>query len=211
MDVPVQAGLVVGGLLLGVAGVHIERVAVMLVGFVPGAFAGATLAPQFVSNAGDGGALVVTAAVGLVGGIVGAQLAWSAWVLVHAIPGFVAGVAVTAPAVGVSTSDPSLGPEIAVVLLAGVAGAVLAWAVHRVFVAVLTAGVGSAMVNVAVLGQDVYLPTGRALLQYPETELRLVVESARDLGTPFVGLAVVFALVQLASLAATENDEERGE
>ena len=211
MDVLVQAGLVVGGLLLGVAGFRIERVAVMLVGFAPGALAGATLAPQFVSNASDGGALVLTAVAALVGGLLGAQLAWSAWVLVHAIPGFVAGVAVSAPAVGVSTSNPTLGPEVAVVVVAGLAGAVLAWAVHRVFVAVLTAGVGSAMVNVAVLGQDVYLPAVRALLQRPEAEIRLVVESARDLGTPFVGLAVVFALVQLASLAATEDGEERSE
>ncbi|MFB6071371.1 MAG: DUF4203 domain-containing protein [Halobacterium sp.] len=209
MEVPLQAALLVGGLVLGLAGVRIERPAVMLVGFVPGAVGGAVLAPRIVSGVDDPAMLAATAGIALVGGLVGAQLAWSAWVLVHAIPGFVAGAAVTAPVVGVSTSDPTMGPGVAVVVGAGLVGAVLAWAVHRVFVAVLTAGLGSVMVSVAAFGENVYVPMGRAVLRRPEAEIRLVVESLRDLGTPVLVLAAVFALVQLGWLAQSDTDDQR--
>jgi hypothetical protein len=209
MDVPVQVVLLAGGLVLGLAGVHIERPAVMLVGFVPGAMLAATFAPRYVSGVEEPLLTAVVAVAALFGGIVGAGIAWRVWVLVHAVPGFVAGAGLAAPVFGVQpeTALSSPGVEVALVLGAGLVGAVLAWAIHRVFVAVFTAAVGAGMVSVVVFGENVYLPAAQAVLQRPEPELRAVVESATNLGTPTVGLAVVFALVQVLSL----GDDVRSE
>lgn len=207
MEPSVQAAFVAGGVLVGLLGVHVERPAVMLVGFAPGAFLGATVAPRFVQGVEEP---MLTVAVGLaavVAGIVGAHLAWTAWMFVHAVPGFVAGVLVSAPVLGVSLSNPEPNAALAASLGVGLVGAALAWKVHHVFVAAFTGAVGAALVSVAAFGETVYVPMGRAVLRNPGTELRLVVESARDLGTPAVALAVAFAAVQLASLRATGDAE----
>jgi hypothetical protein len=209
MELPLRFVLLAGGLALGLAGVHIERPAVMLLGFVPGAMLAATFAPRFVTGVEEPTLTAVVAVAALLGGIVGAAIAWRAWILVHAIPGFVAGVFLAAPVFGVrpETAFNSPGIEVAFVLGAGLAGAVLAWAIHRLFVAVFTAAVGAGMVSVVVFGEDVYLPAAEALLERPEPELRAVVESATNLGTPTVGLAVVFALVQIVSLGDAVRSE----
>lgn len=207
MDPAVQAAFVAGGLLVGLLGVHVERPAVMLVGFAPGAFLGATYAPRFITGVEEPIYTVAVGLVAVVAGIVAARVAWAAWVLVHAIPGFVGGVVVSAPVLGVSLSNPELDAALAMALGAGLVGAVIAWKVHHVFVALFTGAIGAAMVSVAVLGENVYVPMGRVVLRNPETELRMVVESARDLGLPAVALAVVFAVVQLASLRRTDSAE----
>ncbi|MFB6270881.1 MAG: DUF4203 domain-containing protein [Halobacterium sp.] len=200
MDPAVQAAFVAGGLLVGLLGVHVERPAVMLVGFAPGAFLGATYAPRFIEGVEEPMLTVAIGVVAVVAGAVGAKLAWTAWMLVHAIPGFVAGVAASAPLLGVSLSNPELDAALATSVAVGLVGAVLAWKIHYVFVAAFTGAIGSVLVTIAVLGENVYVPMGRVVLRNPEAELRMVVESARDLGMPAVGLAVVFAVVQLASL-----------
>jgi hypothetical protein len=205
MDPAVQAALVAGGLLVGLLGVHVERPAVMLVGFAPGAFLGATYAPRFISGLEEPMYTVAIGVVAVVAGIVVARLAWTAWVLVHAIPGFVGGVVVSAPVLGVSLSSPEPNAALAMSIGVGLVGAVLAWKIHHVFVALFTGAIGAGMVSVPVFGEDVYVPMGRVVLRNPETELRLVAESARDLGLPAVALAVVFAVVQLASLRHTDD------
>jgi|GEM_PF-4368217 hypothetical protein len=207
MDVPVQAVFVVGGLLVGLLGVHLERPAVMLVGFAPGAFLGATYAPRFVSGVEEPMFTVAVGAIAIVAGAVAAKVAWAAWMLVHAIPGFVAGVAVSAPILGVSLSNPEPNAALATAVGVGLVGAALAWRLHHLFVAVFTGTIGAVMVSVGALGENVYVPMGRAVLRAPEAELQLFVESARSLGTPAVALAVVFALVQLLSLRRRSEPE----
>jgi hypothetical protein len=207
MDVPVQAAFVVVGLLVGLLGVHLERPAVMLVGFAPGAFLGATYAPRFASGLEEPMFTVAVGVIALVAGAVAARVAWSVWILVHAVPGFVAGVAVSAPILGVSLSNPEPNAALATAVGVGLVGAVLAWKLHYVFVAVFTAVVGAVMVSVGALGGNVYVPMGRAVLRAPEAELQLFVESARSLGTPAVALAVVFTLVQLLSLSRRSEPE----
>lgn len=174
----------------------------MLVGFVPGAMLAATVAPRYFTGVEEPALTAAVALAALLGGVVGAGVAWRIWMLVHAIPGFVAGVFLAAPVFGVRpetvTASPSI--DVAFVLAAGLVGGILAWAVHRVFVAVFTALVGAGMVSVVAFGEDVYIPVAKAVLERPEPELRAVVESATNLGRPALGLAVVFALVQVVSL-----------
>lgn len=207
MELWLQAALVVGGLVVGLAGVHVEQPAVMLVGFVPGALAGASIATSMLGH--DTSQLQFFAAIavsGLLGGVVGAHLAWALWVFVHVLPGFLAGVFVSASALGVAPTGAS-GSDLLVLFVAGVVGAMVAWAVHRLFVVAFTAGAGSGAINVALLGQTVYVPDVRQVPRHPVSELEAVLTSFEGLGVTFVGLAVVFALVQALSLVAGAGSE----
>lgn len=93
-----------------------------------------------------------------------------------------------------------------VVVTATLVGGVIAWAIHRLFVAVTTAAAGSAMIVTPVLGANLFVPSIRALLRHPDRALGRTVDSFATLGTWFLVLFAVFALVQVGLMVAGTGD-----
>ncbi|MEF8831432.1 MAG: DUF4203 domain-containing protein [Halobacteriales archaeon] len=195
MGALVEVALVVGGLALAFAGVRFFDLAVSVTGFLIGALIGTT----YVGGQADPSTLELAGGV-IVGGIVGVGLAWAFVKFVVMAPGFLAGAGTA-----VAVLDPGRLADaqlltLLVVLFGGLVGAAIAWALFRVVVAVLTAGVGATLVSLGgnldgVVDAVVALDPGAL----PVDSLGLVFWLVFVLGT-------VAQIVQLA--AGTDDDED---
>jgi len=141
----IDVGLVLAGLVLAFAGAALSVYAVALLGFVIGAGGGYVLAPQLLGAAGSAG-LGALAAVVLVGGLLGAALAYSALSFATAVPGFVVGAFVGLYVVSPLLLDGGLLRYVAA-FAGGVVGAVLGFTVTKYALVGITAFVGVALAS----------------------------------------------------------------
>lgn len=141
-------GLVLAGLVLVFFGAALSVYATALLGFVMGAGGGYVLAPSVLGAFGAQGLVGLAAAV-LVGGALGAVLAYVALSFATAIPSFVVGAYLGLYVITPIFTDGGL-IKYLVMVVAGIAGAVVGFALTKVALMFVTAFVGSALASGAV-------------------------------------------------------------
>lgn len=144
----VTIGLVLAGLVLVFFGAALSVYATALLGFVMGAAGGYVLAPQLLGAFGAGGVVGLAGAV-LVGGALGAALAYVALSFATAVPSFVVGAYLGLYVVTPLFTDGGL-IKYVVMVLAGIAGAVVGFTLTKVALMFVTSFVGAALASGAV-------------------------------------------------------------
>ena len=141
----VSIGLVLVGLVLVFFGAALSVYATALLGFLIGAGGGYVLAPQALGAFGATGAVGFAAAV-VVGGALGAALAYVALSFATAIPAFVVGAYIGLYVVTPIFTEGGL-VRYLVMILGGIAGAVLGFTLTKFALMFITAFVGSAFAS----------------------------------------------------------------
>lgn len=148
----VSIGIVLAGLVLVFFGAALSIYSVALLGFILGGGAAYVVAPQFLGAAGAEG-LAAVAGVVLVGALLGAAFGYVALSFATAVPAFVVGSYLGLYALAPLLTD---GGAIGylVMVVAGVVGAVLGFALTKFALMVVTAFVGAALASGAVTVAD---------------------------------------------------------
>lgn len=201
MEFAISAGMVIGGLVLAFVGVTVFDVAVSVVGFAGGAMVGFTYGQYAFADAGGQASTLELALAVLAGGVVGVGLIWTLIRLVVMGPGFLAGAGITASVVRSGPLSNAEGVTLLAVLLGGVVGAAIAWALFRVVMAVVTAFVGATMVT---LGGNVSRVVDAVRTLDPSV-VSLELSSA-----VFLAVFVLGVISQLGQLVLGVADPERG-
>jgi hypothetical protein len=144
----VTIGLVLAGLVLLFFGAALSVYATALLGFVMGAGGGYVAAPQLLGVVGAEGVVGLAGAV-LVGGALGAVLAYVALSFATAVPSFVVGAYLGLYVVTPLFTDGGL-IKYVVMVVAGIAGAVVGFTLTKVALTFVTSFVGAALASGAV-------------------------------------------------------------
>ncbi len=149
----VSIGLVLAGLALVFFGAALSVYATALLGFLIGGFGGYVVAPQILGTLGASGPVGFAVAV-LVGGALGAALAYVALSFATAIPAFVVGAYIGLYVVTPIFTEGGL-VRYLVMILAGFVGALLGFTLTKFALMFITAFVGAALASGAVTLADV--------------------------------------------------------
>ena len=141
----VTIGLVLAGLVLLFFGAALSVYATALLGFLMGAGGGYVLAPKLLGAFGAEGLVAFAAAV-LVGGALGAVLAYVALSFATAVPAFVVGAYLGLYVITPIFTDGGL-IKYLVMVVAGIAGAVVGFALTKYALMFVTAFVGAALAS----------------------------------------------------------------
>jgi hypothetical protein len=141
----VTIGLVLAGLVLVFFGAALSVYATALLGFIMGAGGGYVLAPQLLGAFGTGGLVGLAAAV-LVGGLLGAALAYVALSFATSVPAFVVGAYLGMYVITPIFTDGGL-VKYLVMVVAGIAGAVIGFTLTKYALMFVTAFVGAALAS----------------------------------------------------------------
>lgn len=141
----VTIGLVAVGLVLVFFGAALSVYATALLGFLIGGGGAYVLAPTVLGAFGAGGLLGLVVAI-VVGGLLGAALAYVALSFATAIPSFVVGAFIGLYVITPVFTDGGL-IRYVVMILAGVAGAVLGFTLTKYALVFVTAFVGAAFAS----------------------------------------------------------------
>lgn len=206
--------LVVGGLLVALAGRDLHHLVIKATGFLLGflatvvVFAGPRIGTAWADGdlGGTLGALVIGLGLSVVVGMIALSLAWGIYVLSVMLPGFIAGgfaaLAVTGP--------PGSAVDFGVVLVFGFLGAGLLWAIHELLLVVWTAFMGAVMVSLGLTGARL---AGLPILRRPELIVAdpqaAIVDTlaALDLFVPAIVVVFLLGLVVQWGLLPTAPSE----
>lgn len=144
----VSIGLVLAGLALVFFGAALSVYATALLGFLIGGFGGYVVAPQILGTLGASGVVGFAVAV-LVGGLLGAALAYVALSVATAIPAFVVGAYIGLYVVTPIFTEGGL-VRYLVMIVAGFVGALLGFTLTKFALMFITAFVGAALASGAV-------------------------------------------------------------
>jgi hypothetical protein len=144
----VDIGLVLAGLVLVFFGAALSVYATALLGFLIGAGGGYVLAPQLVGAFGAGGVVAFAAAV-VVGGALGAALAYVALSFATAIPAFVVGAYIGLYVITPIFTEGGL-VRYLVMIVAGFVAAAIGFTLTKFALMFITAFVGAAFASGAV-------------------------------------------------------------
>jgi len=148
----VDIGFVLAGLVLVFFGAALSVYATALLGFLIGAGGGYVLAPQLLGAFGAGGLVGLAAAV-VVGGALGAALAYVALSVATAIPAFVVGAYIGLYVITPIFTEGGL-VRYLVMIVAGVAGAFIGFTLTKFALMFITAFVGAAFASGSVALAD---------------------------------------------------------
>ena len=141
----VTIGLVLAGLVLVFFGAALSVYATALLGCIMGAAGGYVLAPHLLGAFGAGGLVGLAAAV-LVGAALGAVLAYVALSFATSVPAFVVGAYLGLYVITPIFTDGGL-IKYLVMIVAGIAGAVVGFALTKVALMFVTSFVGAALAS----------------------------------------------------------------
>lgn len=141
----VNIGLVLAGLALVFFGAALSVYATALLGFLIGAAGGYVVAPQILGTIGASGLIGVAAAV-VIGGVLGAALAYVALSFATALPAFVVGAYIGLYVVTPIFTEGGL-VRYLVMIVGGVVGALLGFTLTKFALMFITAFVGSAFAS----------------------------------------------------------------
>lgn len=141
----VDVGFVLAGLVLVFFGAALSVYATALLGFLIGAAGGYVVAPQLLGAFGAGGLVGLAAAV-VVGGALGAALAYVALSVATAIPAFVVGAYIGLYVITPVFTEGGL-IRYLVMVVAGVVGAFVGFTLTKFALMFITAFVGSAFAS----------------------------------------------------------------
>jgi hypothetical protein len=144
----VDIGLVLAGLVLVFFGAALSVYATALLGFLIGAGGGYVLAPQLVGALGAGGVVAFAAAI-VVGGALGAALAYVALSFATAIPAFVVGAYIGLYVITPVFTEGGL-VRYLVMIVAGFVAAVIGFTLTKFALMFISAFVGAAFASGAV-------------------------------------------------------------
>lgn len=148
----VNIGLILAGLVLVFFGAALSVYATALLGFIIGAGGGYVLAPQLLGTIGAGGIVGIAAAV-VVGGLLGAILAYVALSFATAVPGFVVGAYIGLYVITPIFTDGGL-VRYLVMIVAGVVGAFVGFTLTKFALMFITAFIGAAFASGAIALQN---------------------------------------------------------
>lgn len=191
----VTIGLVLAGLVLVFFGAALSVAATSLLGFLIGAGGGYVLAPQLLGAFGASGLVGLAAAV-IVGGALGAALAYVALSFATSVPAFVVGAYLGLYVITPVFTDGGL-IRYLVMVLAGVVGAVIGFTLTKIALTFITAFVGAALASGAVGLAE--LTAARETLS-PDPILFDPLASAELLGVEVPLFGALFALGVLSQL-----------
>ena len=141
----VTIGLVLAGLVLVFFGAALSVYGTALLGFLIGAAGGYVLAPQLLGAFGAGGLVGLAAAV-LAGGALGAAMAYVALSFAVSVPSFVVGAYLGLFVITPVFTDGGL-VKYLVMVVAGIAGAVVGFTLTKFALMFVTAFVGAALAS----------------------------------------------------------------
>jgi hypothetical protein len=144
----VDIGLVLAGLVLVFFGAALSVYATALLGFLIGVGGGYVMAPQLVGAFGTGGVVAFAAAI-VVGGALGAALAYVALSFATAIPAFVVGAYIGLYVITPIFTDGGL-VRYLVMIVAGFVAAAIGFTLTKFALMFITAFVGAAFASGAV-------------------------------------------------------------
>ena len=145
-------GLILAGLALVFFGAALSVYATALLGFLIGGFGGYVIAPQLLGTLGASGPVGLAVAV-IVGGGLGAALAYVALSFATSIPAFVVGAYIGLYVVTPLFTEGGL-VRYLVMILGGVVGALLGFTLTKFALMFITAFIGSALASGAVTLSD---------------------------------------------------------
>lgn len=149
----VDVGLVLAGLVLVFFGAALSVYATALLGLLIGAAGGYVVAPTVLGAVGAGGFVGLAAAV-VVGGTLGAVLAYVALSVATAVPSFVVGAYIGLYVITPVFTEGGL-VRYLVAIVAGVAGAFVGFTLTKFALTFITAFVGAALASGSVAFADV--------------------------------------------------------
>jgi len=148
----VSIGLILAGLALVFFGAALSVYATALLGFLIGGFGGYVIAPQLLGTLGASGPVGLAVAV-IVGGGLGAALAYVALSFATSIPAFVVGAYIGLYVVTPLFTEGGL-VRYLVMILGGVVGALLGFTLTKFALMFITAFIGSAFASGSVTLSD---------------------------------------------------------
>lgn len=206
--------LILGGLLVAVAGRELHHFVIKGTGFLVGflivlvVFAGPRIGTAWADGdlLGFLGTLVIGLGLSFVAGMITLSIAWAIYVLAVTFPGFVGG-----GFVGMSMIGP---PEnlihIAILVVLGFIGATIVWVIHEVLLVVWTAFLGAVIVSVGLTGVRLAgLPVLRRpglLLEDPYAAMVNTL-AALDLFVPAIVVVFLLGLVVQWGLIPAQSTE----
>lgn len=206
--------LVVSGLLVACAGRDLHHFVIKATGFLVGfvlvlvVFAGPRIGTAWAEGdlLGFLGTLVIGLGISYVAGMITLSIAWAVYVFSVMFPGFVgggfAGIAITGPPGGIF--------ELAIVFVLAVAGGMLLWVLHELFLVVWTAFIGAVMVSLGLTGARL---AGLPILRRPalliEDPYAAIVDTiaALDLFVPAIVVVFLVGLVVQWGLLPAQSAE----
>lgn len=144
----VDVGLLLAGLVLVFFGAALSVYATALLGFLIGAGGGYVVAPQLLGAVGAEGLVGLAVAI-IVGGALGAALAYVALSFATAVPAFVVGAYIGLYVITPIFTEGGL-IRYLVMLIAGIAGAVVGFTLTKFALMFISAFIGSALASGAV-------------------------------------------------------------